>query len=188
MSRRQRSAWLPRRLAAAVLVSAVAFGAACSVAEHLAAPVCEGGSSSAIIAVQSVPTATLVPCLGRLPAGWTVARTTVDERGTSVVFDSDRAGAGAAQFHFAASCDTTDAVLAPPGFPGTVRYERIRSVAPNFRGDRFFVFNGGCVWWEFDFEDRAPAALSVELGNVLVMNDRQAVNDMVRETFVDAEL
>lgn len=170
------------------LVCAVLAGTACTVADHIAAPVCEGESSSAIIAIQSVPSATLVPCLDLLPAGWEVARTTVDETGTTVVFDSDRAGAGAARFHFSASCDTTGAVLAPPGYPGSVRYERIHSVAPRFRGDRFFVFEGGCVWWEFDFRDRAPAALSVELGNVLVMSDREEVNDILRETFVDAEL
>lgn len=170
------------------VVASIAVLTGCSVAEHLTAPFCEGQSSSAIIAVQSVPSATLVPCLDPLPAGWEVARTDIDETGTTVLLDSDRAGAGAARFHFVASCDPTGAIEVPSVHPDTARYELVHSVGPRFRSDRFHVFTGGCVWWEFDFDPEAPAALSVELGNTLQLASRQEVNAVLRETFVDAEL
>lgn len=173
-------------LPAVVLAIGVLTG--CSVAEHLTAPFCQGESSSAIIAVQSVPSATLVPCLDPLPAGWEVARTDIDETGTTVLLDSDRAGAAAARFHFVASCDPTGAIQVPSVHPDTARYELVHSVSPRFSSDRFHVFTGGCVWWEFDFDIGAPAALSVELGNTLQLASRQEVNDVLRETFVDAEL
>lgn len=174
--------------ALAGLVPVLAVAAACSVAETIAAPFCEGEPSSAIIAAQSVPSATLVGCFEPLPVGWEVARVDIGQNGTALVLDSDRAGAAAARFHFTARCETGDAVQTPTDNEGTERYELIQSVSPAFRAKRYYTFEGGCLWWEFDFDEAAPAALSIELGNSVVLVERQIVSDNVRRVFVDAEL
>ena len=48
-----------------------------------------------ILVAQSVPTATAVPCVAAVPAGWTLAEITVDDGETSFAFDSDIAGSHA---------------------------------------------------------------------------------------------
>ena len=183
---------LGRRLVVTVIVMALAAG--CSVRETLATPGCANGSG--LIAAQSVPGATLVPCLSPLPTGWEVATVQIDQDGTKVVMDSDRAGDTAAVFHFVADCDTGPAISTPTDQVESVtserietaRFEHIESVAPSFRADRYYLFDGGCVWWRFDFDQHVTSALSVDLGNSLLFFTRKALNDNVRESFIDEEI
>jgi hypothetical protein len=159
----------------------------CSVSELLPVPDCvEGGS--AIIAAQSVPSATYVPCLNALPTGWEVASVTVDQDGTTVHLDSDRAGTGAAVLRYEERCELEDAITAPDDQPGADRYDDIERLEPGFRARRLYVFEGGCVWWQFDFDDGAPAALSIELGNTLELVSRDDVAANLRDTFIDEDL
>lgn len=160
----------------------------CAVSETLSMPKCAADGGSVIITAQSVPSASLLPCLDQLPQGWLVDSVSVSDTGTTVVFDSDRAGSGAAQMHYAASCDIGDAVSTPTDHEGTNRFEDVTQVSPRFVGDRYYRFDGGCLWWEFDFDSGAPSALSVELGAILDLVDRQVVSDDLRETFIDEDL
>lgn len=160
---------------------------ACSIENALPLPDCaEGGS--VILVVQSVPSAELVPCFEPLPAGWNADQIIVDQDGTVIRFDSDRAGDNAAIFHYAATCAIGEAVYVPSEHEGADRYEYIERVAPSFAAQRYYVFDGGCIWWEFDFDERATAALSIELGDRLVTRTRDVVNDSIRETFLDEDL
>lgn len=173
-----------------VMLSAVLVASAlsaCSIEDTMSLPDCERGESG-LISAQSVPTAELVPCFTRLPAGWEPESIKIDQDGTRIRFDSDRAGGGAAVLWFRESCDLDDAVSEPSEHDGAARYDYIDRVEPGFRADRYHVFGGGCVWWEFDFDDGVPAGLSVEVGNSLVLLTRQSVNDNIRENFIDEEL
>ena len=172
-----------------VLPMAVALiAAACSVSDTLPPPNCESSPTSALISGQSVPTASFLICLDTLPTGWEVDEVRIGDEGTVVVFDSDRAGASAARLRFEESCDIGEATPTPTEFEGTSRYEWILGLSPGFRANRYYRFVGGCVTWEFDFDDEAPAAMSVELGNALQLVDRRTINDQLRETFVDEDL
>lgn len=177
------------RLRRTVVVVAVLLplAPACSVEETLPVPSCADGGT-AILAAQSVPTAEQVPCFDPLPDGWDVVSTVIDETGTVIRFDSDRAGSGAAVFHYADSCRTDGAVDVPSEYTGTDQYELIERVLPAFRGRRFHVFAGGCMWWDFDFEQGAESALSIELGDRLQMIHREQLNDSIRSSFIDEEL
>lgn len=159
----------------------------CSVEEALPIPSCADGGTT-ILAAQSVPTAQLVPCFDPLPEGWDVVSTTIGEHGTEIRFDSDRAGPGAAVFHFVESCRTADAVRVPSEYPATVRYELIEGVEPAFVGRRFHLFTGGCMWWDFEFDEGAGSALSIELGDRLQMIDRDELEDSIRRSFIDEEV
>ena len=46
---------------------------------------------------------------------------------------------------------------------GGFEYADEPTVEPGFEASRFYRFPGGCVTWEFDFDDDAPSAMSVEL-------------------------
>ncbi len=168
-------------------VAGVAGLAACAIKETIEAPACEG-DTSVIIVAQSVPGASKVMCLDPLPRGWEYEEVKIDESGTRIELDSDRAGSASAIMHYTATCDTGDALSTPSEFPGVLRYERIRAVAPAFVADRYYTFEGGCLWWRFEFDPEVPSGLSVELGGIVQMADREVLSDNVRETFVDEEL
>lgn len=167
------------------VVSLIAAG--CSVEQLLPPPDCVQGDSSLIVA-QSVPGAELVPCLDGVPDGWNVASVIINENGTDILFDSDRAGEDAAHLRYKRSCDLGDAVLVPNDQAGAQTFEYIERLEPGFRGSRYFTFDGGCVWWEFDFDNDASATLSVELRNTLVFFTRDQVNQNIRDSFIDEEL
>ena len=160
---------------------------ACSIEDAQAAPDCDEGSS-AHLGAQSVPTAQLVPCFDTLPDGWDIDNVRIDQDGTELRFDSDRAGDDAAVFQYRASCDIGGAVNVLSEHDGADRYDHIEQVAPSFRAQRYYVFEGGCFWWEFDFDDDATAALSIELGERLQTVTRDYLNEMTRESFIDAPL
>lgn len=174
------------RLATALVAMLIVL-AGCSVEEIVGPPNCSG-SRSGLIAAQSVPTATLLPCFGDLPPGWEVESVDITQAGTKVVLDSDRAGLGAARLEFVAECDIGDAISEPSEkYPMTERFDSVE-LAPRFRGDRYYLFDGGCVWWHFDFDAGVLSAMSIELGNSLMLIDRQAYNDSFRDTFIDEDL
>lgn len=174
-----------RRVAVAAVVL-LPLAASCSVEEALPIPSCaEGGTT--ILAAQSVPTAEQVPCFDPLPDGWDVVSTSIGEDGTTIRFDSDRAGSGAAVFHFVDRCEVGVAVEVPSEYRGADQFELIEGVVPAFRGRRFHVFPGGCMWWDFEFRAGAGSALSIELGDRLRMVARDELNDSIR-SFVDEEV
>lgn len=160
---------------------------ACSIEDAQSAPTCINGSS-ANLGAQAVPTAQLVPCFDTLPAGWDVDNVRIDQDGTEVRFDSDRAGDDAAVFHYTASCDIGQAVSTLSEHDGADRFDHIEQVAPSFMAQRYYVFEGGCIWWEFDFDDDATAALSIELGERLRTITREQLNEIFRESFIDEPL
>ena len=162
-------------------------GAACSLDQALPPPDCQRGESGLIVA-QSVPGGELVPCLDPLPTGWTVSAVTIDQDGTEVALDSDRAGTGAARLQYRASCDRGEAVSVPSDQDGADAFEHVEQVRPGFRADRLYLFAGGCVRWSFDFDADASAGLSIELQDRLTLVPRATLNASIRETFIDEEL
>lgn len=161
--------------------------AACSVEEALPVPDCQRGESAFIVA-QSVPTADLVPCLNPLPVGWEIDAVNIDQDGTAIRLDSDRAGLRAAGLHYVETCDLGEAVSVPSDQEGAETFEYIEQIEPGFRAERYYVFGGGCVWWDFEFESGASATLSIELQDRLVLTSRDDLNDNIRENFIDEEL
>ena len=171
----------------ALAVSTLLATTACSVQDATPLPYCES-EGSGLIAAQSVPSAELLPCFNSLPAGWDVDTVAIDQDRTQVVLDSDRAGMGAARLRFEDGCDLGEAVEVPSNQEGADQFELIEQVEPRFRAQRYYVFPGGCVWWDFDFDDDASAALSIELGDQLSLISRELINENIREKFIDEEL
>ncbi len=170
-----------------VTAALVLLVGACSVEQALPAPSCADGSS-ALIAAQSVSTASQIPCLEQLPNGWQVASVKVDQHGTVVRLDSDRAGDNAATLRLEAGCDISGAVSSPSELPAAARYDQIDRLEPGFRASRFYVFPGGCVSWTFDFDKGASATESVAIGDTLTLVSRESLNDNIRETFIDEDI
>ncbi|MGH2813654.1 MAG: hypothetical protein ACRDLC_00710, partial [Actinomycetota bacterium] len=62
---------------------------------------------------QSVPSASLVPCVRSLPVGWTLANVTVNDGRSVLTLDHDRAGDRALVVRLTAACDPSGAVEGP---------------------------------------------------------------------------
>lgn len=137
-----------------------------------AAPECKPSRRLAILA-QSVPSASLVPCLESMPAGWSFAALDVDSERSRFWLDSDRAGLRAAEIELTATCDVDDASQGEPEEEGTDRYQRLSSVRPRFAGSTYDVFDGGCVIYRFDFETGPHITLYQELHDAVALFPRE---------------
>ena len=124
------------------------------------APAC-GTGHSMILSAQAVPSAALLPCIAALPSGWTIGGADIASGKSSFWLDSDRAGPRAVTVTLTAACDTSGAQQIPSDQPGTRRFERPLSLAPQFSALRFYTFPGGCATYRFSFTPGASPVLAV---------------------------
>jgi hypothetical protein len=118
---------------------------------------------------QSVPSASLVPCVeSRLP-GWTVANVAVNDGRSVITLDHDRAGAAAVVVRMAAAaCDPAPgAVKGSSQVPGVRRFVRVEPLVGAFSATWYDQFPGGCVTYRLhsttdptgQFANEAPQLL-----------------------------
>ncbi|MGI9622482.1 MAG: hypothetical protein ACR2PK_06560 [Acidimicrobiales bacterium] len=175
------------RFATVVLITLAALAAAsCSVEESLRPPRCTGGSG--LISAQSVPTAQWLPCFNTLPDGWSYSTVRIDQGGTRVRLDSDRAGDNAAEMGFYESCDLGEAVSVPSSLDQAIQFDSIERLEGGYKAETFYLFEGGCVRWRFDFDSDAAASESIALRDSVQLLSRNDVNDDLRESFIDEDL
>ena len=129
---------------------------------------------------QSVPSASLVPCVRTLPTGWTLSNVTVNDGRSVLTLDHDRAGAGAAVVRLTATCELAGAVETPSPVPGVRRYQRIDRSTSVFGATWHDRFLGGCVTYRLhstsDIDGRFAAELPVLLGFTSRDGLRQALS------------
>jgi tRNA A-37 threonylcarbamoyl transferase component Bud32/membrane-associated phospholipid phosphatase len=145
------------------------------------APTC-GTGHSMILSAQSVPSAALLPCIAALPAGWSVDGVDIASGQASFGLDSDRAGVRAATITLAAACNTAGARQIPSDQPGTRRFERPLSLVPQFSGERFYTFPGGCVTYQFRFAPGASPILAGTASSAVAFVPRSRLVGYVRQT------
>ena len=147
-----------------------------------AEPSCDR-SSVMILMAQSVPSATALPCVESLPAGWKLDGVRIDEDGSTIWLDSDIAGdrAVAATLRRPEECSVADAVPVASDEVGIERYERPERLPPELVSQRTYVFEGGCVEYLFRFSHDANAALTVEIDDALSFLPRSELIDEVAE-------
>jgi len=134
-----------------------------------AIPTCPDTPPIAILAAQAVPSATLLPCIEQLPAGWSFAGTETIQSRFRFWLDSDRAGVRAVQVTLQPTCDTSGAVEVTPDLDeaGTRRFERPLTLPPRFAADRLYTFPGGCVDIAFRFQRGADPTLVLQVNQAL---------------------
>ena len=140
--------WNVRRVALGLMVL-VGFLLAFAVAKDLLSsadalsiaksPAC-GTDNTLIVMAQAVPSASQIPCIAALPAGWTFDQASVRRGQGRFWLNSDRAGARAVVVTLSAKCDVA-------------RTPRVR----------VFRFPGGCTTHEFDFDKGVPLALAADI-------------------------
>lgn len=160
-----------RPVAVAVLALALT---GCAGAEA-AVPECESSRRLAILA-QSVPTASVVPCLAEMPAGWSFAALDVDSQRSRFWLDSDRAGLRAVEVELSAACDVSDSTQGETEEEGAERYQRLSSLSPRFVGTTYDVFDGGCVVYRYDFDAGGHIGLYQELHDAVALFPREELD------------
>ena len=182
-----------RRLLAVAASCLLLVGCARPVASELTQarqPFCEAGGEPGtpflILMAQAVPSASQLPCVEVLPAGWSVSNTFVRDGRARFALDSDRVGMRAVQVVLERTCPFEGGTVTrvPSDEPGMRRFEQIGEVRPGvgFTGTRFYLFKGGCVTYRFQFETEERAGPIGEVTLALSFISRDTLRDLVQET------
>jgi hypothetical protein len=148
----------------------------------------EPGTQVVVMMAQAVPSASQLPCVKLLPAGWSVSDVFVRNGRARFALDSDRVGLHAVRVVLEPACQLGGAGVTtrvPSDEPGTRRYEQIGEVRPGvgFTGTRFYLFPGGCVAYRFEFKDSGERAGPIgDVTLALSFISRDAVRNHVRNS------
>jgi tRNA A-37 threonylcarbamoyl transferase component Bud32/membrane-associated phospholipid phosphatase len=126
---------------------------------------------------QSVPSASLVPCVRSLPVGWTVARVTVNDGRSVLTLNHDRAGDGALVIRLVAACDPAGAVEGPSRVPGVRHSQRTESRTGGFSATWFDQFPGGCVTTRLRLTTDPNGEFAAQAPEVLGFTTRVALRE-----------
>jgi len=130
---------------------------------------------------QSVPSASLVPCMRFRPAGWTVADIAVNNGRSVITLDHDRAGKAAVVARLAAACDTTGAVETPSPTPGVRRDQRVEGLADEFSATWYDQFPGGCVTYRLHSTNDLQGQFASEAPSLLGFTTRAELRQALDE-------
>ncbi len=127
-----------------------------------------------VLIAQSVPSATSVPCIAALPAGWSVGRVEVESDKTRYWLDSAVAGSRAVEVSLLPpeSCSVDDSTEVPSDEAGMRRFEQPAQLPPDLKVTRTYLFEGGCVTYRFAFEGGASTSLVFEADQALAFEPR----------------
>jgi tRNA A-37 threonylcarbamoyl transferase component Bud32 len=146
-----------------------------------------GTDNLMVLAAQSVPSATAVPCIESFPAGWELGGVRVKRNRTTFWLDSDIAGDRAVEVKltFPEECDVSGAVAVPSDVVGLRRFEQPERLPPGAALTRYYLFPGGCVTYRMEFDADADASVMFDVDEALGFQPREKLVERVRE---DADL
>jgi tRNA A-37 threonylcarbamoyl transferase component Bud32 len=133
-----------------------------------------------LLEAQSVPTASLVPCVGSVPAGWTFGEANV-RNGWSKFTLTDVVSSKNLVVRMSATCDTTGAVEHASDVPQARRYERIDPSGSGPPTAWYAVFSGGCVTAQLHGTGAGDSALVTEASNAVAFTTRVALQQALEE-------
>ena len=135
-----------------------------------------------VLMAQSVPSATLIPCIEALPAGWTYGGSDVSNAVAHFWLDSDRGGYHAVEVSLEDSCRITGAVdVTNSTSEGGVRVYLDEFDLHPFSANKYFLFPGGCVTYRYRFGSEAEATLALEADEAVTFGLRTVLVAQVQE-------
>jgi hypothetical protein len=127
---------------------------------------------------QSVPTASLVPCIEILPVGWTLGDVVVGDGSSRFTMTNDRGGVLVAEL--TASCDLAGAAEQTSELAGARRYLRVERNAAGVVMTRTYTFPGGCVTQRLVAPEASRQQLAGESSFALSFTTRDALAAALR--------
>jgi hypothetical protein len=131
-----------------------------------------------LLMAQSVPTASLVPCVEILPPGWTLGDVVVTNGRSRFTLTSDRGGVLVVDL--AASCDLAGTTELTSERPETRRYLRIDRNAAGVTMTRAYTFRGGCITQRLAAPEASRQQLAGESSYALGFTTRDALATALR--------
>jgi hypothetical protein len=131
---------------------------------------------------QSVPSASLVPCVSSLPAGWRVVNVSEGTLPSAArngwsMFTLKKYWVGSMVVRLSATC----AVQRPPDQPGAQHYEWTDQGPSGRAATWYTVFPGGCVTAQLDWTSAADAGLATEARSIIDFTTRQALQQALEQ-------
>jgi tRNA A-37 threonylcarbamoyl transferase component Bud32 len=141
-----------------------------------------GTNDVMILMAQAVPSASSVPCVASLPAGWKLDTIEVERDRGEFSLDSDQAGKKAVVVTLRPprECSGTAGPQVPSDEPGMRRFERPERLPPNVQTVRTYRFAGGCVTYRVELDSPETASLLFDIDTALAFQDRAELVDAVR--------
>jgi tRNA A-37 threonylcarbamoyl transferase component Bud32/membrane-associated phospholipid phosphatase len=131
---------------------------------------------------QSVPSASLVPCVRSLPVGWTVGRVTVNDGRSVLSLNHDRAGDGALVVRLSAGCAPGGAVEGPSATDGVRHFQRTESsTGGGFSATWYDQFPGGCVTSRLRLTTDPNGEFAAQAPEVLGFTTRAALREALSQ-------
>jgi hypothetical protein len=169
-------------------VAVVVTGCASETTATTEVPACAEGhhgdaANGVVLMAQSVPSASWVPCMATtLPIGWNFHHLDARDGVSTFSLDSDRDGQHAIEVRLDPACDTEGATEIPSDREGMTRHERVTMTTPHFEGQRYYVFDGGCITVDFRLTgDSRGEGLALATDAVGVVS-RKDLQDQVHES------
>jgi hypothetical protein len=139
-----------RIILALVLIVGLPACAAMRVNEH---PVCDQRPTTVLMA-ESVPNATLIPCVRSLPLGWAFSVFDARQGISEFSLDSDAGGPGALLVRFMGTC-RPEGTQSRSDEPGTRMVEHRTSQDP-YAATWSYLYPGGCARYSIHLAAGAP--------------------------------
>jgi tRNA A-37 threonylcarbamoyl transferase component Bud32 len=130
---------------------------------------------------QSVPSASLLPCVQSWRPGWTVANVAVNDGRSVITLDHDRAGAAAVVMRITAACDPAGAPEKPAPEPGVRRSVREERLAGAFSATWYDQFPGGCVTYRLHSTTDPKGQFATEAPQVLGFTTREQLRQALSQ-------
>jgi membrane-associated phospholipid phosphatase/tRNA A-37 threonylcarbamoyl transferase component Bud32 len=148
-------------------------------------PICKGSgrqTASLLIMAQSVPSASKLPCIELLEAGWSVSQVNSRDGASWFSLDSDRVGLSAVTIRLTRFCQFGRVTMVPSDDSGTRRFQEVISIEPGrrYRGAVYYLFRGGCVTYRLDFRGDEQARPLADVTEMLAFADRERLRETLR--------
>jgi hypothetical protein len=135
---------------------------------------------------QSVPSASLVPCVPSLPAGWRFVNLSDDLRPSAArngwsLFTLTKYQVGSLAVRLSAICDTSGAIPQPSDQAGARRYARTDQSGSGPAATWYTVFPGGCVTAQLQPTSAADVGFATEASSIVDFTTRQALQQALEQ-------
>jgi tRNA A-37 threonylcarbamoyl transferase component Bud32/membrane-associated phospholipid phosphatase len=130
---------------------------------------------------QSVPSASLVPCVKLLPVGWSVAEVAVNNGRSVITLHHDRAGKRALVVRLTAACDLAGTAEVTSEQPGARRYLRIDQNTAGFSATRAHAFPGGCITARISAPAASGQQLTTETSSAIGFTTREQLRQALSQ-------
>jgi hypothetical protein len=137
------------------------------------------------LAAQAVPTASLIPCVRALPAGWAIVDGTANNGRFEILIDHNVTSGGSEEeqllVSLTPSCDLSGTTEQPRDASGVRHYKRLSIRDDHILATWIDVFDGGCAAATTQTTPSLAEALETEIKLAWTYNTRAEIADVLRE-------